>query len=73
VEPYPNDDNVPKCIVDHFIYYEFLDHTKDEQHAENIVQLVAREPVTVDGCLTLAEDNVPLTAYVCEKLNMRGK
>lgn len=58
--------------VFHFIHYDFTDHTQDEKHADNIINILQSTGANVDGCITFAEPLSPLTAKICTKLNLNG-
>lgn len=54
-----------------FIHFDFSDHKKDAVHAKNIINLLLKESLKVDGCLTFWEDCVPLAAIVAESLGTK--
>jgi len=58
--------------VEVFIRYDLTDHTLDEVHARNIIQLVHEKDVTIDGCISFWEDCVPLSAHINHLLNLGG-
>lgn len=55
-----------------FIQYNFLDHTCDQEHAENIIQKLNELNIEIDGCITFWEDCGPLSATISSKLKLRG-
>ncbi|KAK3602003.1 hypothetical protein CHS0354_024783 [Potamilus streckersoni] len=58
--------------VAEFIHYDFMDHTQDDKHAVKIYKLLKQNKIKVDGCVTFWEDCVPLTAIMCQLLNLTG-
>ncbi|XP_074653690.1 carnosine synthase 1-like [Tubulanus polymorphus] len=76
------EDNIKIIIVDRktgnipdvagFIDYDPSDHTRDDQHATNIVELLNRNGLKIDGCCTITEDSVVLCAQICELLSLKG-
>ncbi|KAL3855357.1 hypothetical protein ACJMK2_014572 [Sinanodonta woodiana] len=58
--------------VAEFIHYDFMDHTQDDKHAIKIYKLLKQNKMKVDGCVTFWEDCVPLTAIMCQLLNLTG-
>lgn len=67
-----NPDHFAAKLVGTFIRYEMSDHTQDEIHARNIVQLVKEKGIVLDGCVTFWEDCGPLAAYICSILSLSG-
>ncbi|XP_052814341.1 carnosine synthase 1-like isoform X2 [Mya arenaria] len=55
-----------------YIHYDFTDHTKDEFHAIQILNIIKRMGIKVAGCLTFLEDCVPLSAMIREHVGLRG-
>lgn len=55
-----------------FIHFDFLDHKRDEEHAENIITILQKQNIVINGCITFWEDCGPLAAAICTKLNLRG-
>lgn len=58
--------------VHDFVYYDFTDHTDDELHVKNIIQILKRRYSHIDGCLTFWEDCGPLAAMICDQLRLYG-
>ncbi|XP_060082534.1 carnosine synthase 1-like [Ylistrum balloti] len=56
-----------KCIQ-----YDFSDHSLDEIHAEEIINILLDLNLNIDGCCTFTDECGPLTAYLCEKLTLSG-
>ncbi|XP_064614479.1 carnosine synthase 1-like [Liolophura sinensis] len=60
-------------LVEEFIHYDMSDHTRDKEHCEIIVQMLqTSERPALDGCVTLWDDCVPLTAMICEAMSFVG-
>ncbi|XP_056016252.1 carnosine synthase 1-like isoform X1 [Ostrea edulis] len=59
-------------IVSQYIRYEFSDHRKDEVHAENIIQILQQQQISIDGCCTFWEDCGPLAALINERMCLTG-
>nr|KAG5708672.1 hypothetical protein BaRGS_034889 [Batillaria attramentaria] len=55
-----------------YIQYDASDHANDKDHCDVIVQRVTSEFGDVDGCITLWDLYVPLTALVCARLGKPG-
>ncbi|XP_074659577.1 carnosine synthase 1-like [Tubulanus polymorphus] len=77
------EDNIKIILVDRkvgyipdviqFIEYDFSDHTRDEEHAVNIIQLLNSSScagLKIDGCCTVSEDCTSLCAQISEKLSL---
>ena len=62
-----------KDKVHQFIQYDYNDHTCDPFHARNIVDQLNNLDLDIDGCLTVWEDCVPLTANICKIMGLTGK
>ncbi|XP_029431847.1 carnosine synthase 1 isoform X1 [Rhinatrema bivittatum] len=58
-------------IVESFIHYDVIDHKRDEEHAQRVVELVRERGLQLDGCLSFWDDCMVLTALVCELLGLR--
>ncbi|XP_060084972.1 carnosine synthase 1-like [Ylistrum balloti] len=59
--------------VDTFIWYDYYAGKSDmEKHADNIIELLGDRVRDIDGCFTFTEDDTPITATVCRKLQLRG-
>lgn len=61
-----------KDQVDRFIYYDFEDRKREEEHAENIARIVRELGLKLDGCFTFWEPSVELHAMICQKLGLKG-
>lgn len=55
-----------------FLTYDYTDHTRDEEHAENIAKWITELQVELDGVITFWEDCVVLAAWVAKKLGKLG-
>jgi hypothetical protein len=55
-----------------FIGYNYTDHTRDHEHANEIVRLIHERGVQADGCLSFCNECTPLAALICEKMKLRG-
>lgn len=58
--------------VSKYIQYDASDHTLDDQHADNIIQILKDQDINIDGCCTFWEDCGPLAAIISEKLDLYG-
>ncbi|XP_062594790.1 carnosine synthase 1-like [Saccostrea cucullata] len=58
--------------VHRYIQYDFLDHTQDEEHAQNIIEILQKQEIIIDGCCTFWEDCGPLAAIINEKMGLMG-
>ena len=58
--------------VAQYIEYDFTDHTQDEIHAKNIIDILTKSRVNVDGCCAFWEDCGPLAAFICDMLHLEG-
>lgn len=55
-----------------FIHFDFCDHKRDAVHAKDIMNILLKEDLHVDGCVAFWEDCVPLAAMVSEILGTNG-
>ncbi|XP_060594421.1 carnosine synthase 1-like [Ruditapes philippinarum] len=55
-----------------FIEYDYTDHTRDHEHASEIVRLIHERGIKADGCLSFCNECTPLAALICEKMDLRG-
>jgi hypothetical protein len=55
-----------------FIQYNLSDHTRDDEHAAAICDLICSRSLRVDGCLTFDGECLPLVAIICQQLNLIG-
>uniref|UniRef100_A0A8D0GW70 Carnosine synthase 1 n=1 Tax=Sphenodon punctatus TaxID=8508 RepID=A0A8D0GW70_SPHPU len=69
VESDPN--HFASQLVQTFIHYDTIDHKRDEEHAQRLVELVQERGLRLDGCLSYWDDCMVLTALVCEGLGLR--
>lgn len=67
-----NSEHFAVQMVSLFITYDLTDHTQDEVHARNIIQILGEKNVAIDGCVTFWEDCVPLAAYINEFKGLTG-
>ncbi|XP_033728500.1 LOW QUALITY PROTEIN: carnosine synthase 1-like [Pecten maximus] len=58
--------------VGKFFQYDFSNHVQDNEHANNIIQLLSTDIDIVDGCCTFWEDCGPLAAHICDKMKYTG-
>ncbi|XP_013413693.1 carnosine synthase 1-like [Lingula anatina] len=70
IDPDPNHSAVKRVYK--FIQCDIEDHSHDDENTEKIVHLLRTQGLDVDGCMTVDENYVPLTALVCEALRMLG-
>lgn len=66
----PDQNNHGVGNVFKFLQYDFKDHTKDEEHAKNILQLFGDLKSQIKGCLTLSEASLMLTIRLCTELKL---
>jgi len=59
-------------LVELFIRYDLTDHTQDEVHARNIIQLIQEKDLLIDGCITFWEDCGPLAAHINDLMGLGG-
>lgn len=58
--------------VSEYLVYNYMDHTQDEVHAENIVAMLEKRGLQADGCLTFICKNTILCALVRARLGLPG-
>ncbi|WAR19234.1 LOW QUALITY PROTEIN: CRNS1-like protein [Mya arenaria] len=67
-----NADHFAKEYTKTFIQYDFTDHSKDDFHAVQILNIIKEMGIKVAGCLTFWEDCVPLSAIIRTHVGLRG-
>ncbi|XP_043940009.1 carnosine synthase 1 [Protopterus annectens] len=67
----PDSNHYAVKMVESFIHYDFIDHKRDEEHAQKIVELLKERGLKLDGCISFWDDCIVLTAMVCEMLGLR--
>ncbi|XP_013413698.1 carnosine synthase 1-like [Lingula anatina] len=70
IEPDPNHSAVQSVYK--FIQCDIEDVSHDEEIAKRVVQIIRTQGLVVDGCMTVVDEYVPLTALVCEALHLPG-
>ena len=70
VDSDPN--HLAKEHVHKFVHFDFSNHKIDSVHAKNIINMLLKQSIHVQGCLTFWEDCVPLTAMISETLGTNG-
>jgi hypothetical protein len=68
-------DNFPEEMapkVSRYIRYDSSDHSRDELHAEKIVEILRKQEISIDGCCTFWEDSRPLAALICDRMGLTG-
>ncbi|XP_013419242.1 carnosine synthase 1-like [Lingula anatina] len=68
----PDHNHSAATSVYKFIQCDIEDHSRDEENAEKIVHLLRTQGLAVDGCMTVIDEYVPLTALLCEALCLLG-
>ncbi|XP_060084971.1 carnosine synthase 1-like [Ylistrum balloti] len=69
----PKASNFGADKVDTCIYYDYYTEKSDmEKHADNIIELLGDRVRNIDGCFTFTEEDTPISATVCRKLQLRG-
>lgn len=72
VDTFPEDSSPIPDLVDQYIQYDSSDHTKDDEHADKIIEILEQQDIGIDGCCTFWEDCGPLAAIINEKLDLCG-
>ncbi|XP_069136733.1 carnosine synthase 1-like [Argopecten irradians] len=62
----------PPGNVYKYIQYDFTNHQLDHTYASEIVQILTDLRLNIDGCCTFKDECAPLTAYICDKLQLAG-
>lgn len=70
VESDPN--HFARDLVYGFIEYDFTDHTRDQMHAENIINTIHGMGMKIDGCISFIDVLIPLVGLICDSLELRG-
>ena len=65
-------DHFAKNEVDTFIPYDMSDHSHDDDHCKNIINLLKERHIQVDGCTSFWEDCVVLASLIGEELELVG-
>ena len=55
-----------------YFHYDINNHNHDFSHADVITNLMASQLGDMDGCLTVLDFHIPLTALVCARLGKPG-
>lgn len=66
------EDHPAQQFVSEYLIYDLLDHTQDEVHADNIVAMLEKKLLQVDGCLTIICERTILCALVRARLGLPG-
>ncbi|XP_013388997.2 carnosine synthase 1-like [Lingula anatina] len=70
IDPDPNH-SAAKCVYK-FIQCDIEDVSHDDEIAKRVVQIIRTQGLVVDGCMTVVDEYVPLTALVCKELCLLG-
>jgi len=66
-------ENYAREYATEFLQYDFNDHTRDDEHATNILDMIKAKKIRLAGVLTFWEDCVPLTAKIRDTIHLRGE
>ncbi|XP_069108615.1 carnosine synthase 1-like [Argopecten irradians] len=59
--------------VDTVIRYDYYNDQSDiDAHVDNIIRLLGKQVLDIDGCFTFTEEDTPITAVLCQKVGLRG-
>ncbi|XP_013413695.1 carnosine synthase 1-like [Lingula anatina] len=70
IDPDPNH-SAAKSVYK-FIQCDIEDVSHDDEITKSVDQIIRTQGLVVDGCMTVVDEYVPLTALVCEALRLPG-
>jgi carnosine synthase len=68
-------DTIPEEMapkVSQYIQFNFTDHSKDELHAEKIMEILQERQISIDGCCSIAEECIPIAALINNRMRFTG-
>ncbi|XP_069114825.1 carnosine synthase 1-like [Argopecten irradians] len=65
--------NEEKSKVHEVISYDYYSDPSDvDKHTNNIIQLLGERVKYIDGCFTFTEEDIIITAVICQRLGLTG-